>query len=131
MGMSFVAPLNDSLEPQNLVVPDIAQWGDPIVSIIAPVDATVAFNSNNLTGGAAVPGTADYVLYTLTGESGNVEVSSDRPFTYSMTSASGAKGAAAFHVGFPNSYAVKDSATTQPEVGTLRYSVGQLSSVAS
>jgi|GEM_PF-755211 len=111
--MNFVAAIFDNLEPQDLVVPDVGQLGTPTISIIAPSSATITLDGSNLTGGASVPGTAAFLLYTVTGETGDVEVTSTSPFSYTMTSEEGARGASAYYVGFPNSYAINDNVTTQ------------------
>ena len=111
--MNFVAAIFDNLEVQDLLVPSVEQLGSPTISIIAPSTATVTLDGTNLTDGLAVPGIAQFLLYIVNGETGDVEVSSTEPFSFTMTSSEGARGASAYYAGFPNSYAINDNATTQ------------------
>ncbi len=113
--MNFVAAIFDNLESQDLLVPAVNQLGTPTISIVAPSSATVTVDANALSSGKAVPGIGGFVLYTINGKTGDVEVSSTEPYSFTMTSEEGARGASAFYVGFPNSFAINDNVTTQAQ----------------
>lgn len=117
-GMSFIAAVKSTLETQDVVIADADQLGTPIIYIVAPTTATVTVDSVTQTGWVAVPGTANFVLYTITWKSANVDISSTEWYFVSMTSVSWARGAAGFYSGFPNSYALKDITTTRPGTTT-------------
>ncbi len=111
--MNFVAAIFDNLVSQDLLVPAVHQLGTPTISIVAPTSASVTVDGENLSGGAGVPGIGNFLLYKIQGKTGDVEVSSTKPYSFTMTSEEGARGASAFYVGFPNSFAVNDNVTTQ------------------
>lgn len=113
-GLNFVAPIFANLETQEVLIADADQLGTPIISVIAPVTANVTVDGSNLTGGVLVPGNAKYYLYTITGKTADVEISSTEAYFVSMTSVSWNRWAAWFFVWFPNSYAVRDIITTTP-----------------
>ena len=113
-GMNYVAPIFDNLEVQPVLIPAVNQLGTPILSVIAPATATITLDGSNMTGATAVPGIGEFVLYTDTDETGDVEITGTEPFLVTTTSNSGARGAAGYFVGFPNSYAIQDKAATPP-----------------
>lgn len=117
--MNFVAAILDNLESQDLLVPAVDQLGVPTISIVAPSSATVMVDGDDLTGGVVVPGIDNFLLYTLDGKTGDVEVSSTEPYSFTMTSEEGARGASAFYVGFPNSFGINDNVTTQAETPVI------------
>lgn len=113
-GMNYVAPIFNNLETQPVLIPAVDQLGTPTVSVIAPATATVTLDGSTMTGATAVPGIAEFVLYTDTNETGDVEITGTEPFLVTTSAVSGNRGAAGYFVGFPNSYAVKDLPSTPP-----------------
>jgi len=117
-GMNFVAAIIPGLETQELLLPDADELGSATISLVAPVGATVTVDGTVLTGGASVGGTADFVLYKVTGKTGHVDITATEPYFVSMVTVSGDRGSAGFFVGFPNSFAVRDATTTAPDTPT-------------
>lgn len=117
-GMNFVAAIRPDLEPQSVLIADADQLGTPIIYAVAPTNATVTVDGSDLSWGANIPGTANFILYTITGKTANVDISSTAGYFVSMTSVSGNRWAAGFFVGFPNSYALRDLVTTLPASST-------------
>jgi len=113
-GMNYVAPIFDNLETQPVLIPAVDQLGTPTISVIAPATATITLNGAVMTGATAVPGISEFVLYTDTDETGDVEITGTEPFLVTTSSNSGNRGAAGYFVGFPNSYAIQDQSSTPP-----------------
>ncbi len=112
--MNFVPAFFDNLETQDLVIPDVDLLGTPTISIVAPTTAVVTVDSVDLTGGEAITGTADFVLYTVDGKTDDVTVSSTETYSLTLFTYNGTnRGSSAYYIGFPNSYAIKDITTTQ------------------
>jgi len=118
-GLNFIAPILPNLEAQELLLPNAGQLGTAIIYIVAPSTAMVTVDGNPVTDGVNVPGITDFLLYTITGKSGDVNINSTEPYFISMTTVSGVRGSAGFFVGFPNSYAVRDNATALPTTATV------------
>ena len=115
-GLNFVPPLNNTLELQDIVIPDISLLGTSSVNIVARVGATLTVTQHgaavSLPSAQSVSGTSDWEIYFLTGLTGDVKVVSDQSVYTSLTTVSGFRGAAGFFSGFPNSYAVNDTVST-------------------
>jgi hypothetical protein len=115
-GLNFVPPLSDTLDLQDIVIPNISLLGTSSVNVVARVGSTVTVTENGnpvtLPAAESIVGAPDWEIYFLTGLSGDIKLVSDQPIYTSLTTVQGVRGAAGFFSGFPNSYAVNDNVAT-------------------
>jgi len=102
-GFNFIPPLGADSTTSVDNVYDVDQLGNATVGIVARADADVFINGSAtaLTGGAAVTGTPDWVTYRVTGENGNLSVTSSDTVAVAIFNVSGDIGAAGYFSGFP------------------------------
>lgn len=118
-GLNFIAPILADLEVQDLLIPAIDQLGDPILNFIAPNNTIITINGTDLTGGQAVTGISGFIFYTISGLTGDVDITATEPFFVSLTTEAGVRGSAGYFVGFPNSYAIRDRKTAPPATAVV------------
>lgn len=105
VGLNFVVPLNESILPQEVVIPQVDQLGIATLRVIAPAGTDVFLDGTLLTNPQALPGGLE--LYT-TIDSGDAVITSDEPLYVSLTTISGARTTAAYFSGVPNAIATSD-----------------------
>ncbi|WP_020558841.1 Ig-like domain-containing protein [Thiofilum flexile] len=113
-GLNFIAGLHPSLEMQELVLPQVEQIGDAAMTIIGEKEAQVLVDNQLLTQGTPLSGNVNYLQYNILGKTGTVNVTADLPYLATLSTVAGSRGAAGYFVGFPNSFAVRDTVLVRP-----------------
>ena len=98
-GMNFIPPVKCTGQ-KAVTLPDVSFLGTAYINIVADAGAVITANGNLLSGAAAVPGTSDYVTYSISGYTGDVNLVSTQPIRVSLINRSGNVGAAGYFSGF-------------------------------
>ncbi|MDG1332847.1 MAG: gliding motility-associated C-terminal domain-containing protein [Crocinitomicaceae bacterium] len=98
-GMNFIPPVKCTGE-KAVTLPDVSFLGQAYINIVADAGAVITANGNQLTGASAIPGTSDYVTYSISGYAGDVNIVSTLPVRVSLINRSTNIGAAGYFSGF-------------------------------
>jgi gliding motility-associated-like protein len=98
-GMNFIPPVKCTGQ-KAVTLPDVSFLGTAYINIVADAGAAITANGNPLSGASAVPGTSNYVTYSISGYTGDVNLVSTHPIRVSLINRSGNVGAAGYFSGF-------------------------------
>ena len=130
MGLNFIPAVFPNLEQQEVAIPQVEQIGAAGIDIIVQVGGPITIEAASINGGAptlltAAPfnlapspliGTSVFEIYRIPAntfaDTESVFIESTGAFFTSLSVAEGARGAAGFFTGFPNSYAIRDDEVT-------------------
>ncbi|MFA8432995.1 MAG: gliding motility-associated C-terminal domain-containing protein [Marinifilaceae bacterium] len=101
VGMNFIPPLSTS-GIREVDIPQVDQLGNGVITILAQYGANVYLNNSlvPLGGGKTVAGKPDWVCYSVSGQTGDVNIVSDKAITVALVTQSTAVGAAGYYSGF-------------------------------
>ena len=111
-GLNLVLPVADNAGNQEILIPSIDLLGPGKLNIVARNTATVNVNDSTITGGVAVEGDSEFLVYQIEGLSGDVTVTADESIIVTSTTGGGHIGAASYWSGLPTSLAFDDEVTT-------------------
>lgn len=98
-GMNFIPPVKCTGE-KTVTLPNVAFLGQAYINIVADAGAVITANGNPIGGAQSIPGTTDYVTYSISGYSGDVDLVSTLPVRVSLINRSTNIGAAGYFSGF-------------------------------
>jgi gliding motility-associated-like protein len=98
-GMNFIPPLTCTGE-KKVNIPNVQFIGTAYIQIIADAGAVIQVNGNVIGGAQAVQGTGNYVTYSVSGYSGDVQIVSTLPVRVALINVSGNVGSAGYFSGF-------------------------------
>ncbi len=111
-GLNLVLPVLENAGNQEILIPEIDLLGPGKLNIVARNTATVNVNGSALTGGVAVEGDSEFLVYQVNGLSGDVTVTSDESVIVTSTTGGGNIGSASFWSGLPTTLAFDDLVST-------------------
>ena len=111
-GLNLALPVAENAGNQEILVPSIDLLGPGKLNILARNTATVDVNGAAITGGVAVEGDSDFLVYQIEGLAGDVTVTADESIIVTSTTGGGHRGAASYWSGLPTTLAFDDSVTT-------------------
>ena len=115
-GLSLTLPVAANAGNQEILIPNIDLLGPGKLNIVARDTATVQVNGNAITGGVAVVGDADFLVYQIEGLSGNVTINSDESVIVTSTNGGGHIGSASYWSGLASELALDDAVATDADV---------------
>ncbi|MDJ0714467.1 MAG: DUF4114 domain-containing protein [Prochloraceae cyanobacterium] len=114
-GLNLALPVVENAGNQEILIPSIDLLGPGKLNVVARNSATVNVNGSVLTGGDAVEGDSNFVVYQVEGLSGDVTVTSDESVIVTSTTGGGNIGAASYWSGLPTALAFDDLVTTKAD----------------
>ena len=115
-GLSLTLPVAANAGNQEILIPNIDLLGPGKLNIVARDTATVQVNGNAITGGVAVVGDADFLVYQIEGLSGDVTINSDESVIVTSTNGGGHIGSASYWSGLASELALDDAVATDADV---------------
>lgn len=98
-GMNFIPPVLCTGD-KNVTIPNVQFIGSAYIQIIADAGAVIQANGNTIGGAKSIPGTSAYVTYSISGYTGDVQLTSTEPIRVALINGSGNVGAAGYFSGF-------------------------------
>lgn len=111
-GLSLVLPVAKNAGNQEILIPSIDSAGPGKLNIVARNTATVEVDNSIITGGVAVEGDSEFLVYQVEGLSGDVTVTADESIIVTSTTGGGHIGAASYWSGLPTTLAFDDVVST-------------------
>lgn len=124
LGMNFIPPLNCYLQREVNFIPSIENLHPnttmtPFINVITYTGSTVTITEDGGTpdviptsNALPIPGTLDWVAYSISGYTGNTKVESDGPMMVSLFGQNNVIGAAGYFSGFGGNPQIEIIATT-------------------
>ena len=111
-GLNLVLPVAENSGNQEILIPSIDLLGPGKLNIVARNTATINVNGSAISGGVAVEGDPEFVVYQINNLSGDVTVTSDESVIVTSTTGGGNIGSASFWSGLPTTLAFDDLVNT-------------------
>ncbi|MFK7773298.1 MAG: IgGFc-binding protein [Saprospiraceae bacterium] len=124
IGMNFIPPLNCYLQREVDFIPSVENLHPditmtPFINVITYTGSTITITENGGTpdiiptsSALPIPGTSDWVAYSVSGYTGNIKVESTGPSMISLFGQNGVIGAAGYFSGFGGNPQIEIIATT-------------------
>ncbi len=111
-GLNLALPVAENAGNQEILIPSIDLLGPGKLNIVSRNTAIVNVNGAAISGGVAVEGDSDFLVYQIEGLSGDVTVTANESIIVTSTTGGGHIGAASYWSGLPTTLAFDDSVTT-------------------
>ena len=111
-GLNLALPVADNAGSQEIIIPSIDLLGPGKLNIVARTTATIEIDGSAISGGVAVEGDSNFLVYQIENLSGDVIVTADESIIVTSTTGAGHIGAASYWSGLPTTFAFDDAVTT-------------------
>ena len=111
-GLNLALPVADNAGSQEIIIPSIDLLGPGKLNIVARTTATIEIDGSAISGGVAVEGDSNFLVYQIEDLSGDVIVTADESIIVTSTTGAGHIGAASYWSGLPTTFAFDDTVET-------------------